>query len=229
MPLIPFPNVPNYPGVPEIPRLGPGLPSIALPLALAIAGNLSGTASTPTWAIVDENNVPLYTPVFGGTLSTFSVSFTRQMQISDYPIEANATGQGAAFASFNKVWQPANPIVTLALSGPDAELGAFLDALDAACVSTNLYTVLTPDAIYQNYSIESYTYERTAQRGATMLLAEISLKQILQVSPQHTYPLPQAASAIDAVNAGLVSTNDPSAAVQSQIPGADMLGVGVGQ
>ena len=99
------------------------------------------------WGIYSSvSGNPLYTPVDGGTLSFFSLAYSRRMQISDFPIEANTSSEGAAFASFNKVWQPANPIVTFSLSGSETEQYGFLSALDAACASTDLYDVITPEA-----------------------------------------------------------------------------------
>lgn len=219
MSLIPYPNVPPYPGVPTIPRASPGSPNTEISLHFDNA-QLPELSGAPLWGIFTTVSInqstgaisggnPLYSPSYG-TVSTFAFAFTRTMSISDFPIEAGAAGQGAAFASFNKVWQPANPIVTLAVSGPDSDLKGFLVALDAACISTNLYDVVTPDASYNGYSIESYSYQRTAQRGATMLMVEISLKEILQISPSYTNQsnsiihLPQAPSAANAQNSGLV-------------------------
>lgn len=228
MPLIPYPDVPAYPGVPAILRTAPGQPSIAIALS-NVSAALPTTAAAPVWGIFDSEGDALYTPTNSGTLSTFSLAFVRSMNISDFPIEANASGQGAAFASFNKVWQPANPIVTLALSGPDSDLTAFLAALDAACISTELYSVVTPDAAYVGYSIESYSYQRTAQRGATMLMVEISLKQILQVQPSYSSsPInsPQSPSAASPENEGLIGTGTPSQSALSNLLSGPVLGVG---
>jgi Dit-like phage tail protein len=223
MPLIPFPNIPSFPGVPSIPRISPGTPAISI--SIASPQSTPASQAVPyadTWGIYDSvSGDPLYKTIDGGTLSFFSLSYVRRMQISDFPIEANDSSQGAAFASFNKVWQPANPIVTFALSGSETEQYAFLSALDAACTSTALYNVVTPETYYEEYSIESYSYQRTAHRGATMLKVEISLKQILQVSPSYTQtaiasPInsPQSPSAAPAVNSGLTQ---PSAPPQSAL------------
>ncbi len=157
MTLIPYPNVPDYPGVPSIPRKSPGSPTISISLAIPSNPSAQTGPYADQWGIYDsDTGDALYTPVDGGTLSFFSLAFSRQMSISDFPIEANATGQqGAAFASFNKVWQPANPIVTFALSGSETEQYAFLSALDNAVASTNLYDVITPQASYMGYSLEN--------------------------------------------------------------------------
>lgn len=229
MALIPYPNVPAYAGVPAIPRTAPGMPAITVTLAsVSAAGGLQANSS---WGIFDSSGNPLYAPSSQGTLSTFSMAFMRSTNINDFPIEAGNAGEGAAFASFNKVWQPANPIVTLAISGPNADLGNFLTALDAACLSTNLYTVNTPEKQYVGYSIEGYSYQRTAQRGATMLLVEISLKEILQVSPSYaSSPInsPQSPGATSPESGGLVAPAAPSQSALSKLfSGAgSMLGVG---
>lgn len=213
MPLIPYPNVSAYPGVPVIPRTAPGKPAVNISLS-NVNAVLPTPLASPVWGIFDSTGAALYTPTSRGTLSVFSISFMRSMNISDFPIEANSSGQGAAFASFNKVWQPANPFVTFALSGSEFDLSAFLAALDAATASTELYTVITPDANYVGYSIESYSYQRTAQRGATMLMVEVSLKEILQITPSYSNSTPslyirspQSPSANYLVNGGFLSSS----------------------
>lgn len=225
MPSIPYPDVPNYPGVPSIPRTGPGLPQISLSLVPNdVNQQLAIGASTPLpqWGIYEAGTViPLYEPTAGGTLSTFSVGQDRGMMVSDFPVEAGPSGQGAAFASFNKVWRPATPIVVLSMDGSEAEKSAFLAAIDAASQSTDLWDVYTPDATYQGYTVERYGYQRSAMRGASLLMVEVSLKQILQVSPSYSnVSLPQGAinspqspSAVNPVNNGLTQPGTPSSSI----------------
>jgi hypothetical protein len=209
MPLIPYPNVPNYPGVPPIPRTSPGSPNISMSLANPQNPSIQTAPSADLWSISNQaTGAALYTPVNGGTLSFFSFSYSKAMQISDFPIEANATGQGAAFASFNKVFTPANPIVTMVMSGAEADKQGFLAAVDAACESTDLYIVTTPEGSAGSFSVESYSYQRTAQRGATILMIDISLKEIFPVSPNFSNQSsqiddPQSPSAAGQINDGL--------------------------
>ncbi len=213
-PLIPYPNVPNYPGVPPVPRTAPGQPQINVNLqTIGIGSDLVSTAE-PLWGIVEAGStVALYTPTEGGTLSVYTFGQTRPTQVSDFPIEASSSGQGAAFASFNKVWQPANPVVVLALSGTDSEKQQFLAAVDDACASTDLWDVYTPDATYKGYTVERYTYQRSATHGASLLTVEVSLKQILQVTAAYTNtPVnsPQSPSAQNPVNNGINQPSIPS-------------------
>lgn len=208
MTLIPYPSVPMYPGVPPIPRLTDGNPNItfALPSPQSVAGS-----PEPTWGIFDADGNPLYTPTEGGTLSVFSFGFERSMGISDFPVEAlPGSTNGSGFASYNKVYQPANPILTMALSGTEGEKTAFLAAVDLACQTTQLYNVWTPDAIYSApggaYTVNQYNYRRSAIQGATMLMVEISLVQVKQVtSALSNVTAPQSPSAASPSNGGTVT------------------------
>jgi hypothetical protein len=146
-------------------------------------------------------------------LSTNAFEFSKETRISDYPIE-----QGS-FASYNKVELPANPIVTLAFSGSESDRTMFLNQIAAACVSTELYSIATPEVVYLNYSLERYNYVRRAERGATLLLVEISLKEIRQVSASYSSiqtPInqPQNANATPQTNTGPVQ---PAAPQQSTL------------
>ena len=218
MPFIAYPAVPNYPGVPSIPRTSAGVPSINISIASAQNG-VSQSSVEPIWGIytIPTGTVasqPIYTPTQGGTLSVLSFGFTRSMQVSDFKVEAPNPNQGAAFASFNKVYQPANPVLTLALSGTESEKTAFLAALDAACGSTAVYNVITPDtpAGGNTYTLDRYSYQRSATRGATMLMVEISMTQIEQVTEalsNTSISSPQSPSAVPAVNNGNTQTSTP--------------------
>ncbi len=170
------------------------------------------SASGTQWGVFRAGTTtPLYTPHDSySEVSTFAFEFTRSQSISDFPLEGETPGQGSPFASFNKVWQPATPSVTIAVSGVFTDLLGFLAALDNACKSTNLYDVYTPDFHYFGYSIERYSYRRTANKGATMLMVDVSLKEILQVSPTFTNtPInsPQSPSADAQQNNGQTQSN----------------------
>ena len=236
MTLIPYPDVPNYPGVPAIPRVAAGSPSIDINIAPPQSSVVNNSSTELPWGIYTQANQPIYVPTEGGTLSVLSFGFTRAMSVSSFPIEANNTNQGAAFASFNKVYQPANPVLTLALSGTEGEKIAFLAALDAACQSTELFNVYTPDASYSgsngSCTLEWYSYQRTATHGATMLIVEVSMKQVLQVSASLTntaIPAPQSPSASAQVNNGITQPSTPPTSWLAQVLGGNTVGVGAAQ
>jgi hypothetical protein len=244
MPNIPFPNVPEYPGVPPLLRQAnsaiAAIPALAIGIG-TLEGILGNALQQPlNWGIFDSlgnqlggsstsgnsilgalaaqltgNNAPV--------LSTLSFDFTREAKVSDFIIE-----QGS-FASFNKVQNPANPVVTLAFSGSQDDRTNFLNAIDAACISTDLFSVVTPEVTYVNYSLERYSISRRGDRGATLLVVEISLKEIREVSATFTQSLampilnPQNASATTPTNNGLTQ---PGANDSTLLKGARIIGLG---
>jgi hypothetical protein len=218
MPNIPYPNVPAYPGVPPLVR-GNIIPStIAISLGAITTLLASAVQTGGQWGIFEtlsgaelgliSSQSIIQSLSNGPFLSTNSLEFMRETRISDFPIERGS------FASYNKVQLPANPVVTLALSGQASDRTYFLRSLDAACIGTTLYDVVTPEFVYSGYSIERYNLIRRAERGATMLWVEVSLKEIRQVSAAYSTvqtPInqPQNPNAVPQSNSGLVQPQTP--------------------
>lgn len=195
-----FPNIPQYPGVPQLMR--PISTAIAentpLSIGLGTVENLliSALQQPSKWGIFDasgnqlgvnSNSGGFLSAVTGTLLSQLTGSiptellvetfgYMREARISDFPLE-----QGN-FASYNKVQMPANPTVTLMLQGSINDRTTLLEALESAVASTDLYNVVTPEFVYANYSVERFTYQRRASQGVTLLLVEVSLKEIRQIS-----------------------------------------------
>lgn len=66
-------------------------------------------------------------------------------------------------------------------SGGVMQRAAFLSLLESFTQSTNLYMVITPEAIYPNCNIVSYDYARDASDGARMIKANIHLQEVREV------------------------------------------------
>lgn len=199
MSLIPFPNVPSAPGVPQIPRSPNFPPAVQAGLGTIQGAIWNALQTNSRWGIYDQFGKPLADPSkltgiigslvssVGGlpglsspTVSTNSVDYRKEMKVSDFPIERGS------FASYNKIELPATPLVTLCMTGKESDRTKFLKAIDDATKSLNLYTVATPEVDYINYSIERYNYQRRSSHGATLLMVEIALKEIRQVTPQYS-------------------------------------------
>jgi hypothetical protein len=204
-----------------------------LAIGIGTLANILGSAlqQTPQWGIFDSDGNQLginatssltsaltsqITGATTPTLSTLSFEFTRETRISEFPVEEGG------FANYNKVQTPGNPVVTLALSGSESDRTKFLTAMNAACISTDLFTVVTPEIVYANYSVERYRYARRASAGATLLIVEVSLKEIRQVTatfakvpspivnPQNTAATPQ-------VNSGMTQPVAPDTSTLQSI------------
>lgn len=221
MPTIPFPNVPSYPGVPPLPRSGNIPPAVSFTFGVLQQLIFDAIQSGVQWGIYDSNGNELGLVatssqagslivgiISGPILSTNAFEFAKEMRISDFPVEKGG------FANYNKVELPANPVVTLALSGSSNDRTSFLNLIDAACKSTALYNVVTPEITYYNYSIERYTYVRRQDRGASLLMVEISLKEIRQVSAAYSTvqtPInkPQNPAAVPQSSSGMTNPQTP--------------------
>ena len=229
MSLIPFPSVPNSPGVPLIPRI-PSASTVGTSLLGAAVGALwSALQQETNWGIWDKKkgkylgDVSTVSGFLGGlldsiglgsTLSTNSVDFSQETKISETPIEKGS------FASYNKVQIPANPVVTLCLTGSEDNRKNFLQAIQDACLSTDLYDVYTPEKTYTDYSIERYRYERRAERGKTLMVVEISLKEIRQVTAKYKDSKdPKDPGTADPVSSGKVAASSPPKSLMSTIKG----------
>ena len=237
MPTIPFPDVPKAPGVPALPR-SPKFPPLVRAGLGMVQGMLWRVFQVQTrWGIFDSKGKPLGDPAkftglignaldaagLGSTLSTNSVDYSKETKVSDFPIE-----QGS-FASYNKVETSASPIVTLCLTGGEKNRRTFLEAIDKACKSTDLYSVVTPEVTYIDYSVERYNYSRRASKGATLLIVEITLKEIRQVSSQYTQSnkgqvdAPKDAGATPTADNGKVQAQTPDTSTLKAI--ANKLGI----
>jgi hypothetical protein len=208
MPLIPYPDVPDLPGVPLIPRNGISSQS----LAVQTGQSTVVSAEEPVWGLYDANNDPIYTPSGSGTLSVVSFGYRRAMDVSDYPVESPlGSNQGSGFASYNKVFRPSEPVLVMGLAGSETEKNEFLAAIDTACKTTELFGVVTPDTVYNSnngglYTVSQYSYRRSSEQGATLLLVEISLVEVYQVNSSLTnVPAAQSPSADAQANGGTVS------------------------
>ena len=131
-------------------------------------------ASKYVWGIyISGTQTPVVIPD-----TILSVDFNNEWAIPDYPVE-----QGS-FAQYNKISTPYNAKVRMAKGSPTSGLGGvnarstFLSALEAAAASTNLYDVRTPEKIYRNANILSYSYSRTTSNGAAMIVADIALMEV---------------------------------------------------
>jgi hypothetical protein len=194
MPLIPFPSVPKLPGVPALPRSPKFPPIVGAGLGLLQEMLWRSFQVQIRWGIWDSKGKPLGDPSkftgligsaleaagLGSTLSTGSVDYFKETRVSDFPLERGS------FASYNKVETAAAPQVVLCMQGSEKNRRTFLEAIDKACKSTDLYSVVTPELPYIDYTVERYNYARHNSMGATLLIVEITLKEVRQVSALYT-------------------------------------------
>lgn len=124
----------------------------------------------PVWTLQDEG---------GGTAVDFDVfldmDFAGQNSVAHEPIE-----QGG-FASYNKQDSPKEITVTLASTKMYFNQQPVLEALDKLAQGTQKLSLVTPSSEYKNLNLEGYSYRRTEDAGAGMLVVELKLVEIREV------------------------------------------------
>jgi hypothetical protein len=154
------------------------------------------------WGVFDIDNIPI--AVWDNFLG---IEYIGASHVSDHQLEKGA------FASYNKVGLPYAVRLRVSCGESNAKRTAFLAALEIARKSLDLYSVVTPDAVYQNANIEALDYRRTQDGGAGLIVAELTLREIRQTS---TTKFPKNASAANPTNTGSV---DPKPISYSTVNG----------
>ncbi len=172
----------NFIGIPNVPKLPRNVGGALIKfggaaLINAVFGNY--------WGIFWQNGIPMLL-----SDNVTSVKHQNTSKVSHAPIERGS------FASYNKVGVPFTVTVQMSKgSGGVFERGAFLGLLDALANSTDLFLVITPEAVYPNMAITGYDYAREASDGARLLKVNIHLAEVRQVEVKYTKTKPDGAQA----------------------------------
>ncbi len=121
------------------------------------------------WALLDEE---------GGEAVSFS-SFARfavrsEGQVLSYPIEEGS------FANYNKTRAPVEISVSIVLQGAESDFERGLEQLERYKREAVKLAVATPAQLYPNMTLRGYSVSRESAAGAHMLLAELSLVEVLE-------------------------------------------------
>ena len=181
-------------GLPRLPK-SPNAPVLAQTLLGAAQASLFRKFQIDSgWSITHyggpKNGKPLtdvrhmkgaVTSVIAGALglqssiSTVSFDYVKSAMVSDFPIERGG------FASYNKVELPATPVVSLAITGTVDSRRKFLNDIERACKSTELFTIATPSKVFSGYSINQFGYRQSSSHGANLIVVDLQLKEVREV------------------------------------------------
>lgn len=164
------------------------------------------------WGIYLSSGAPAIT---GDNVA--AVEYTRDFRIATFPIESGG------FESYNKVAQPYSVRLTFTQGGTVADRTAFLDAVEAAQASLDLYDVATPEKTYVGLNVVHVDMRRTSKNGATLLTVDVGLEQV-RTAAAAAFSNTKAPSGADGVNAGAVQPAAPTppqaVAIDSALAGA---------
>lgn len=119
------------------------------------------------WGIFDATGGEVIAPD-----SVVSFDFKGAYRVISYPIE------GGNFESYNKVQEPFEIRMVMRKGGSVADRQDFIDVLDEIRASLDLYTATSPEQSYPSMTITDVGYDRQSDKGATVIEAVITLKQI---------------------------------------------------
>lgn len=178
-------NVPRAPGVPNVLFAST---STFLTFLTRDAVNLFLGAPASPWGIY-SGGAPVVTAE-----SVLAFDYRKQFSLSDYPVERGG------FEDFDKVELPYDVIFRFVKGGGPGSHQTMLKSIDAAVRSLDLYTVVTPDATYQNVNLTHVDYSRNGQQGLGLLAVDVWGMEVRQV-----------------VSTGAATnTKDPSSAAQQK-------------
>ena len=143
---------------------------VAPPLLTADAVGYSSFGYAPQWGIYSGG-----TPVVTAD-AVVEFSYREEYTISDYTVESGA------FVSYNKVFVPYDVRVRYVAGGSDANRAALLSSIEAVVSTTQLFSVVSPEAVYQSANIVHLDYRRTSNAGSKLLSVDVWLRQVLQLS-----------------------------------------------
>jgi len=203
LPVPQFPNVPALPGVPALARLvgTPVLTEVNSFLINAGLGQFALGFAKPVWGVFDSSNQPVAIAD-----SVRAVQYRADSNVPDYPME-----QGA-FQSYNKVQRPYASVVSLVCGGDEQRRANFISAIDIAKRSTNLYSIVMPEVVYNNANIVAYDYRREQRDGATLMKVDLHIEEI-RVNATAAFDNVQNPASADTVSQGQVQASTPSASL----------------
>ncbi len=137
------------------------------------------TADSP--AIQPTSRIPAWGVYLGGVLaieadSILKVEYKASSRISNAPQEEGA------FQAYNKVQAPYQARVTMTKGGDESSRASFLEALDAAKQSLELYSIVMPETQFVNANLTGYGFTRTARNGVTLLTVEAIFEEVRQAA-----------------------------------------------
>lgn len=127
------------------------------------------------WTITDQYG--LESIVF---TSFISLNATASSQAPDQPVE-----QGGFF-TYNKISQPRDVSVSLAVQGDELVQQITLDGLERLCKQASLLNITTPAGEIRSLTLTSFTYGRSRESGAGLLTVELKLKEVREIATQYS-------------------------------------------
>ncbi|WP_227242394.1 phage baseplate protein [Paraburkholderia caribensis] len=165
--------------------------------------------------VFDDSGAPV---AVADTVRAFA--WNGDTRIADYPQE------DGGFESYNKVLLPYAARVVMSCGRSEQDRAIFLSSLQDAKNSTDLYSIVTPEIVYQNANITGLNYRRETRNGATLLTVELIIEEV-RVTAVAAFAEVKNPAAANTQSQGQVQSQAPSAGMASLFgPASVVQGIG---
>lgn len=150
--------------------------SVAVLNALTLAADALPTINPPVAVYAIAESLTLIPLTIPSSWGEFSPKF--ETQVSDYPVESGA------FALYNKVRRPVMVEVLLIKTGSDVARFAWLAQIQQreANNPTALYTLISPQGVFVDYTITGMSYQTRPDKGSNLLYLTLQFTQVQQIT-----------------------------------------------
>ena len=121
------------------------------------------------WGLYDQSGLPA---VLADNVQSLEV--TLEAQISDFPVE------NGGFASYNKVIRPFDVRVAMTKGGSVEDRQAFVQQVQDAWQSLELFNVVTPEVVYLDVNVVGVRRLVESDRGVGLMMLDVSLRKVRQ-------------------------------------------------
>lgn len=212
MPLIVYPDVPRALGVPDVNRLAQVATSFSTDISVLSGGDGPGIDAGDqfsAWQILDQSGSPVIVPD-----SVIGFEYRGDQRVASHPVERGS------FTVYNKTASPFDVRLRMTCGGQESMTrDQFIAQLDAMCDSIDLYTIVTPDRVYESVNLDHVDYRRESRNGVTLLTVEAWFTEI-RVTATKTYSSTAAPSGASTTSTGTVQPSAPSADVTGALAAA---------
>ena len=121
------------------------------------------------WGLYDQSGLPA---VIADNVQSLEVAL--EAQISDFPVE------NGGFASYNKVIRPFDVRIAMTKGGSVEERQAFVQQVQDAWQSLDLFNVVTPEVVYLDVNVVGVRRLVESDRGVGLMMLDVSLRKVRQ-------------------------------------------------
>lgn len=184
-------RAPSLPGAPGVPAPPP------TPLMTADTASSSSQSGAPQWGIFLKGKAVIASD------NVLDFEYKRDWNVADFPLEKGA------FESYDKVQNPFDVRFRFSCGGSKTRRTAFLNSIDTACESMDLYDVVTPEKTWISVNLDHADFARKQESGQGLITADVWGVEV-RVTATQTFTQTKSPSGQKPVSGGQVQTKAPT-------------------